>query len=319
LLDIDQLSDMPGRSASQKAWEQILCKRGTNKELEAFKRFFPSNEALEVWEFTYIHNVVLGVLPLNIGLELQNQQYRAQVNMVDSTGRTPLHWATMRGEEEAVECLLEAGADANVQDDFKNTPLCLAASSGSLHMLERLILAGADVDARNNIGSQAIHYASRHRNDVEPVKVLLRAGASVNSKNNFGHTPLSGAAIKNRHRIGAYLLNHGADTDVSSIHGDTPLFETIMHNSYEFLEILLNKGVCHTRVNAAGSTLFHVAALEADVKTVEILRGARLSGGNPNAKDRNGKTALEISRLRKAAPDGFKEVFERLIDLDHYE
>jgi hypothetical protein len=56
-----------------------------------------------------------------------------------------------------------------------------------------------------------------------------------------------------------------------------------------------------------GLPLFHVAALEADVKTVEILRRARLSGGNPNAKD------------RKAAPDGFKEVFERLINFDHYE
>jgi hypothetical protein len=68
-----------------------------------------------------------------------------------------------------------------------------------------------------------------------------------------------------------------------------------------------------------GLPLFHVAALEADVKTVEILRRARLYGGNPNAKDRNGKTALEMSSLRKAAPDGFKEVFERLINFDHYE
>jgi ankyrin repeat protein len=225
----------------------------------------------------------------------------------------------MRGEEEAVRCLLDAGADANMQDSLNNTPLCLAASSGSVHMLELLILAGADVDARNNIGSQAIHYASRHRNDVEPVKVLLRAGASVNSKNNFGHTPLSGAAITNRYRIGAYLLNHGADTSVCSIHGDTPLFETVIHNSHEFLEILIKEGVCHTHVNAAGSTLFHVAALEADVRTLEILIAARLSGGNANGRDRNGKTALEISRLRRAAPDGFKEVFEQLIAINHNE
>lgn len=304
---------MSRRSASQKAWEQILCKRGTDKDLQAFKRLFPSSEALEVWEFTYIHNVVLGILPLSIMLELQKQQYRDQINMVDSTGRTPLHWATMRGEEEAVRCLLDAGADANVQDDLKSTPLSLAASSGSVRMLELLILAGADVDTRNNIGSQAIHYASRHRNDVEPVAVLLRAGASVNSGNNFGHTPLSGAAITNRHRIGAHLLEHGADVNIFSIHGDTPLFETVMHNSHEFLKMLIDKGVCHTHVNAAGSTLFHVAALEADVRTLEILRTAGLSGVNVDARDRNGKTALEISRLRRAAPDGFGEAFEKLV------
>jgi ankyrin repeat protein len=257
----------------------------------------------------------LDVLPVKLELELQKQQYRDQVNIVDSTLRTPLHWAATRGDGEAVRSLLEAGANANVQDNLKGTPLTLAASSGSVRILELLILAGADVNAKNSYGSQAIHHASRHQKEVEPVKVLLRAGASVNCKNNFGHTPLSGAAITNRREIGAYLLDQGADMHIRSIHGDTPLFETIFHNSHEFLQMLLEKGANHTDVNKAGSTILHAAALEANIGTLDILREARLSGVGCTIRDKHGKTALEISELRIAAPDGFKEAFEKLLIL----
>jgi ankyrin repeat protein len=125
--------------------------------------------------------------------------------------------------------------------------------------------------------------------------------------------PFVGAAIKNRHEIGAYLLTHGADMECGGTNNDPALFESIFHNSHEILQMLLEKGAKHTNVNKAGSTVLHTAALEADVKTLEILASVCLGGLNIDLIDNNGKTALVISMERVAAPNGFKEAFQHFL------
>jgi len=301
-------------SASQKAWEQILCRRGTEAEIQGLKRLFPGTEELENYEFSYIHNVVLDILPAKLEDELQNALYRHQVHALDSLKRTALHWAATRGDEEAVRWLLEAGSDVNSRDNFNSTPLTLAASTGSVHILQLLILHGADVHARTSIGSQAIHHASRHQRDIAPVEFLLQTGASLDSINKVGHSPLCGAAISNRHEIGAFLLDKGADMQVRSLHGDTPLFETVFHNSHEFLQMLLERGADHSDVNNSGSTILHAAALEGDIRTIEILRDSGIRWNQCSRQDRKGATALEIAQRRIKPPEGFLDAFEQLVD-----
>jgi ankyrin repeat protein len=306
-------------SASQKAWEQILCQRGTAAEIQGLQRLFPGTEEFENYEFSYIHKVVLDIFPTNLAAELQDPLYRNEVHALDSLSRTPLHWAATRGDEEAVRCLLEAGSDVNFCDDFNSTPLTLAASTGSVSILEILILHGADVHARTSIGSQVIHHVSRHQEAIAPVEVLLRAGASLNSINNIGHSPLSGAAISNRHEIGAFLLERGADMQVRSLHGDTPLFQTIFHNSHEFLQMLLERGADHDDVNNAGSTILHAAANEADTRTIEILRECGIKWNQCFLRDRKGATALEIAQRRFKPPEGFLDAFKQIVAPADYE
>ncbi|KIW78791.1 hypothetical protein Z517_08630 [Fonsecaea pedrosoi CBS 271.37] len=311
------LQDDYGTTPFQKAWEQILCKRGTVAELDGLKRVFSATEELEAWEFSYLHKVVLGLFPGQLARELESEQYRHHIHAADSMKRTPLHWAATRGDEDAVRCLLEAGADVNCRDDFGNTPLTFAASTGSVRLLELLILHGADVHARTSIGSQAIHHASRHQRAIEPVRTLLRAGASLNSTNSFGQAPLSGAAIANCLAIGAFLLDAGADMHTRSLHGDTPLFETVFHNNHLFLTMLLDRGADPLHgVNNAGSTILHAAALEADARTVHILRttaGVRWRRSHFSLRDHKGATALEIARRRVSPPEGFLDEFEKLV------
>lgn len=253
---------------------------------------------------------------MNLEATLQDQKYREQVNIRDYKGRTPLHWAATRGDISAVGLLLDNGADVDVQDEGKATPLILAASSGSVRTIELLLLAGANALIKDIRGSQALHYVSRHQKDIAPVKLLIQAGATVNCRNVHGLTPFIGAAIKNRYEIGRYLLQHGADMHRgSNNNNDTPLFESIFHNSHEFLRLLLLEGAKHTHVNKSGSTILHAAALEADLKTIEILAASRPGGLDVDCLDKNGKTALEISRQRIASPDGFQEAFERFLTI----
>lgn len=304
---------MYNSSSYQKAWEQVFTKNGSNKNLQTLQRLFPKEAISETWEFSYLHEVVLDILPGNLATALQDQKYCDQVNIRDYKGRTPLHWAATRGDESAVRLLLENGADVNAQDDWKATPLILAASSGSMRMLELLILGGANARLSDIRGGRALHYVCRHQKEVAPVKLLLNATAQVNCRNIYGHTPFTGAAIKNRHDIGEYLLRNGADMHCGGDNNDTPLFESIFHNSHEFLQLLLQKGAKHTSVNKLGSTILHAAALEADVKTIEILAASKPGDLNVNSLDKNGKTALEISQQRVAPPDGFQDSFKRFL------
>ncbi|CZR52574.1 uncharacterized protein PAC_02451 [Phialocephala subalpina] len=303
-----------GISSYQKAWEQVFIKYGSPEDLEALQRLFPKEAISEAWEFSQLHEIVLCILPMSLAATLQDQKYREQVNIRDYKGRTPLHWAATRGDISAVNLLLDYGADVNAQDEGKATPLILAASSGSVRTIELLLLAGADVHLADIRGGHALHYVSRHQKKIAPVKLLLKAGAAVNCRNSYGHTPFIGAAIKNRYEIGMYLLQHGADMHKgSSNNNDTPLFESIFHNSHEFLRLLLREGAKHTHVNKSGSTILHAAALEADLETIEILAASRPGRLEVDLLDKNGKTALEISRQRIASPDGFQEAFERFL------
>jgi ankyrin repeat protein len=50
--------------------------------------------------------------------------------MQDSTGMTPLHWASWNGHEAIAKLLVEKGAQLSVHDDDGDTPLLCAAENG---------------------------------------------------------------------------------------------------------------------------------------------------------------------------------------------
>lgn len=305
-------TNSPNSSPYQIAWEQYFTKYGGTDTLQALHLLFTKTPTSETWNFTHLHEVVLCILPLDLEETLQDCRYRSQINVRDSKGRTPLHWAAVRGDENAITLLLDHGAKINAQDEKQATPLLLAASSGTDRTLKLLILAGANVHLTDIRGGHALHYAARYQRETAPVKVLLQAGSPVDCRNIYGDTPFIAAAAKNNYEIGAYLLQKGADMHASNNLNDTPLFQSIYQNSHEFLELLLRKGVRYTSVNKSGSTILHAAALEADLLTISILSTSRLQGLCSSVLDKNGNTPLEIAKRRIAYPEGFQEAFEHL-------
>lgn len=64
----------------------------------------------------------------------------------------PLHLATVAGQLEIVNYLVEKGADPNTTDIKGNTPLHLATNINKITIANRLLEAGADPNTKNNEG-----------------------------------------------------------------------------------------------------------------------------------------------------------------------
>ncbi|KAL3201811.1 hypothetical protein MRX96_042827 [Rhipicephalus microplus] len=77
-----------------------------------------------------------------ISLLLQNE---AKVDIKDKHGFSPLHFASQAGSVDAIQLLLDAGADPNATGLGGIAPLHLAASAGKIAAVRLLLERGADV------------------------------------------------------------------------------------------------------------------------------------------------------------------------------
>ena len=68
-------------------------------------------------------------------------------------GRTPAHWAAMKGNEACLHLLLEAGADMNAKErgPLGFTPAHVAAENGQEACLRLLLENGADINAKDRV------------------------------------------------------------------------------------------------------------------------------------------------------------------------
>ncbi|KAJ7590854.1 ankyrin repeat-containing domain protein [Mycena floridula] len=86
-------------------------------------------------------------------------RYPKTLNWQNIHGRTPLHFASLKGNEELVRMFCDLGADFDLTDLKGNTPLHYASSWGHLSVVQLLIERGCVFAARNNEGFTASDYA----------------------------------------------------------------------------------------------------------------------------------------------------------------
>jgi ankyrin repeat protein len=120
-----------------------------------------------------------GLTPLHLAAWNNNAKivkellkHGAQVNAVNTEGRTSLHYAFghIDNNIEIIQILLEYGAHINAQDKDGNTPLHLAVLYGSLEAVEILIKNNADVTIKNNDQKKADDYIDQRLISYCPVR-----------------------------------------------------------------------------------------------------------------------------------------------------
>lgn len=108
----------------------------------------------------------------------------ADVNVFDSLGKTPLHYAVEREWLEIAQYLIEQGADVNARHESSigNTPLGEVAGTCSLRIAKLLVEAGADPAIPGWMQLTALHRARERKRGDGPMVYDLLVRASRGTK-----------------------------------------------------------------------------------------------------------------------------------------
>ncbi|RMJ04690.1 hypothetical protein CDV36_014640 [Fusarium kuroshium] len=259
----------------------------------------PIDEFLTASEFSDLHKIVLGFLPLNLRESLQRPHLLAQVNKRTMNGWTPLHWAARRGDATDIETLIEAGAEVDSQSSAGVTPLLNACSTANLAAVRALLDRGAAIGHRDKRLATCLHFAAQSKvENVSLLSFLISRGAKVNAQNVEKAVPLACAVMANRPKLVSLLLQNGADATNRDWDGDIELFEAIAMLSHKSAQLLLDYGADYTNINNRGAGILHILATAGDLRMIRLFTEARMRGLDPTVRDLDGKTAMDLFEER---------------------
>ena len=271
------------RSVSLVAVALVLCVAGVG----AAARSAPLADAMERRD----HVAVRALL-----------KQRADVNLAQPDGMTPLHWAAHHDEAELAGLLIRAGANVRAVSRYGVTPLSLACGNGSASLIELLVKAGADPNSPLPGGETPLMTAAR-TGRLAAVKALLAHGAVPDGKDERrGQTALMWAAAEGHAEVVQALLDAGADFRLRLASGFTPLLFAAREGRGPVVRVLLKAGADVNeavpvegrrrgyggRLPPAGATPLLIATMNAHFALAADLLDA---GANPNT-DLPGYTVL---------------------------
>ena len=126
------------------------------------------------------------------------QKYFAKITIIDvpsELGITPLHCACIKGSKNAVDLLLDLGANINALDNEGNNCLHYAVNSNNPNLLKKLLIRGADKTIKNQKGETPLDLAVKN-NYTKLISIL-------ETKNCFITNPCS-----NEHEIVGLRSSH---------------------------------------------------------------------------------------------------------------
>lgn len=279
----------------------------------------PIDRALEQAELPDLHKIAMGIMCCDIRGYLQGTD--TNVNAMDAFDRTALWYASCKGDIDAVEALLAAGAQPNLDPGFG--PLHIASRYGHYEAARRLLSAGAEVDARSQWLVTPLMSAVATTDDTDAVVAeLVRRGADVNAVNNHGTSALNFASVFNRVAVIQLLVDAGANINHCDNDGDSHLIGALASNAREAAVRLLRLGVDVHLLNKKGEGPLHILARFANIETMETFTRMPylLAGLDPEKPNFRGNTARELCLEREAGDvvgdcngSSLTEVFGRLL------
>jgi ankyrin repeat protein len=247
--------------------------------------------------------------------KLDWSDFSKYINTRDKTGRTPLSWASERGDEEAMRYLLQHGADIEIPDHNHWTPLRYASLAPTTKAMRLLLEQDAVVAPERHYQTNAMHDVAYHKRDLEYVKLLEDAGCLLDHQDTGLRTPLAKACHADNDIVAEYLLHQGANANNIDDAGMSCVASAVRNGANRVLKLLLSSGCEHHHIDIHGSSILHWAAASETVneETLDILTAARLRGINIELRDKSGRTAAQVFGVRSDVDGAFRTKFRELL------
>lgn len=209
-------------------------------------------------------------------------------DQLSRSGDTPLICAVRSKNMEALQLLIERGADLKKTDGEGLTPLMHAADIGCVEIAELFLANKANPDFVGPKGMTAMHVAVVKK-QPEIVQALLSGGANPNVKGQSGNVPAFLAASADSADIIKILASTASfRPDMANANGDTPAKTAATMGKAKALKALFDAG-------ASKSVNPDILAYAASSGSTDTIKVALDAGYNINAR---GGLALRIAAGR---------------------
>jgi len=318
------------RNPWQESPAYSACRNGHMAVLDVFFPLIKTSEEAN----GLLRKAVMANRPEVVMLALRHPMVDVNTRL-DKKGSTALIYACMRRSSNIIRLLLQAGADPNVwastdseYDPGNNTPLHalvdqpLATRSNSheetIECFELLLGSGADAKQLDSKGNSLLH------NVADPVltRLLLDAGADPNTTNKEGETVLHNCDNEDVLRV--ILADTKTDLESKTKKEElTPLLYALQRGKVSIALILLEVGASPLAVGGYSKNgVFHLASQiwckdkEVLEQIPHLIRRLRERGGDPNATNRAGETALHLLVGRSNTPkDACESILRALVEV----
>lgn len=236
-----------------------------------------------------------GWAPMHLAATLFNeaalkllQAEQGNVNLRDRMGRTPLYYASTRGNLPAAQQLFKRRVRSGLLTEDSESALVPAMRSADLSYIEFLVENGSSMlwsDGR----SPGIEAMNHHRDDVVPLLVEKREVPPLNR--DTAHIVLAQFIRADRLELVRMQIEHQRMSVQRRLGDDWPVLIAARSASPDMMKLLHEKQAELDVVDSQGRTALHMAA----GANATVIPWLIQQGLDPNALTENGWTALGIA------------------------
>lgn len=208
---------------SESDFEGIRWARWRGIELRHLKVEYLGERNVDrvLWKLVMNQNALAGFFAQQSdATEIQAKENEAKS---DHFARSTLTTAARFGMVEVVRSLCDRGADVNMVDTSGFTPLYMASWFDHVDVVEELLARGAHPDAVNAVFGWSAIYVAGVRQGYETIRTLLEAGANIDTVSQRGESPLFANAQVGNLPMVKFLLKNGANANKVNHEGMSPL------------------------------------------------------------------------------------------------
>ncbi len=201
--------------------------------------------------------------------ELASALIERGVDIVDKHGWSLLYGAVLYERSDAVEFMLENGANLNRVEQNGETSLHCAVKRKRADYVAMLLVDGVNVNAQNEDGQTALHLAASD-GCMDIVGLLIQSECDLAPLDIQGDTPLHLAVQFGHLNVVQHLIDMGADMNVQNADGFTPLHYAVYFEHPEMAKLLYEARADIYVVNHDRMTAMDLAIESGDKRMLNV-------------------------------------------------